>query len=104
MGRGRRMGGDRFPAFLGLPPQKHSRGNQMVRARGLAVLIAATFVAFACGGSTGSDTSKGEISIGVDLPISGAEGSQGLPTLNGVKYAVQLKGSVSGFKLTIDAK
>jgi branched-chain amino acid transport system substrate-binding protein len=76
----------------------------MVRARGLAVLIAATFVAFACGGSTGSDTSKGEISIGVDLPISGAEGSQGLPTLNGVKYAVQQKGSVSGFKLTVDAK
>jgi branched-chain amino acid transport system substrate-binding protein len=64
----------------------------------------ATLFAFACGGSTPSDTSKGEISIGVDLPISGAEGSQGLPTLNGVKYAVQLKGSIGGYKLTVDAK
>ncbi len=75
----------------------------MVRARGLAVLIAATFVASACGGSTGGE-SKGEIAIGVDLPISGSEGSQGLPTLNGVKYAVQLKGTVDGFKLIVESK
>jgi branched-chain amino acid transport system substrate-binding protein len=63
----------------------------------------AALLAFACGG-TGGETTKGEIDIGVDLPISGAEGSQGLPTLNGVKYAVQVKGTVSGFKLAVDSK
>jgi branched-chain amino acid transport system substrate-binding protein len=76
----------------------------MVRARGLIVLTLAALLAFACGGNTPSESTKGEISIGVDLPISGAEGSQGLPTLNGVKYAVQTKGTVDGFKLSVDSK
>jgi len=76
----------------------------MVRARGLIVLTVAALAAFACGPSSGGETTKGEIDIGVDLPISGAEGSQGLPTLNGVKYAVQVKGTVDGFKLAVDSK
>ena len=71
-----------------------------------AAIVALGLVAVACGGSTGSGGSggsKGTISIGVDLPESGAAASSGLPTLNGVKYAVQKAGgSVSGWTLTVE--
>jgi branched-chain amino acid transport system substrate-binding protein len=62
----------------------------MVRARGLSVLIAAAFVAFACGSSSssGGGGSKGEIDIGSDLPVSGADASSGLPTQQGAQFAV----------------
>jgi branched-chain amino acid transport system substrate-binding protein len=72
----------------------------MVRARGLAVLIAATFVAFACGSSGGGGTTnKGTIDIGSDLPTSGADASSGLPTQYGAAFAVSQAGSVKGFTL-----
>ena len=62
----------------------------MVRARGLAVLIVATFVAFACGStsSSGGGGSKGEIDIASDLPVSGADASSGLPTQQGAQFAI----------------
>jgi branched-chain amino acid transport system substrate-binding protein len=60
----------------------------MVRARGLVVLILAAFVAFACGGSTTTGSSKGTIIIGSDLPTTGADASSGLPTQDGAAYAV----------------
>ena len=62
----------------------------MVRARGLAVLIVATFVAFACGSTSsgGGGGSKGEIDIASDLPVSGADASSGLPTQQGAQFAV----------------
>jgi branched-chain amino acid transport system substrate-binding protein len=74
------------------------------RFKPLAVAVAAAFAAFACGGTSSSTTSgstanKGTIAIGVDLPQSGGESSNGVPTLNGVKYAVQQIKSVKGFKL-----
>ena len=73
----------------------------MVRARGLAVLAVAAFVAFACGGSTngGGGGSKGEIDIGSDLPVSGADASSGLPTQNGANFAVTRAGTVRGYTL-----
>ena len=75
----------------------------MVRARGLVVLTLAVFVAAACGGSTGgTGSNKGTISIGVDLPESGAAASGGLSTLNGTKFAVQQAGSLSGWTLTVE--
>ncbi|HVD01500.1 MAG TPA: branched-chain amino acid ABC transporter substrate-binding protein [Candidatus Dormibacteraeota bacterium] len=71
-----------------------------------AAIVALGLVAVACGGSTsgsGSGGSKGTISIGVDLPESGASSSSGLPTLNGVKYAVQKAGgSIDGWTLTVE--
>jgi branched-chain amino acid transport system substrate-binding protein len=71
-----------------------------------AAIVALGLVAAACGGSTGSGGSggsKGTISIGVDLPESGAAASSGLPTLNGVKFAVQKAGgSVDGWTLTVE--
>ena len=68
----------------------------MVRARGLAVLIAATFVAFACGGNSGG-TAKGSFTIGSDLPVCTVGGQA---TQNGVKFAIDQKnkaGGVEGF-------
>jgi branched-chain amino acid transport system substrate-binding protein len=64
----------------------------MVRARGLAVLIAATFVAFACGGTTGG-TTKGEIKIGSDLPVCTVGGQA---TQNGVQFAIDTKNKAGG--------
>jgi branched-chain amino acid transport system substrate-binding protein len=73
----------------------------MVRARGLGVLIAATFVAFACGGSGGgSTTSKGTIKIGSDLPVCSAGGQS---TANGIQFAVNQKnaaGGVNGYTIS----
>ncbi|HEV2029657.1 MAG TPA: branched-chain amino acid ABC transporter substrate-binding protein [Candidatus Dormibacteraeota bacterium] len=71
----------------------------MVRARGLAVLISATFVAFACGGSSGGTGSKGEIDIASSLPVSGADASSGLPTQQGAQFAVTRAATVRGYTL-----
>jgi branched-chain amino acid transport system substrate-binding protein len=77
----------------------------MVRARGLVVLTLAAFVAFACGGSTGTTgTSKGTITIGVSLPLSGAEASQGTPTKNGVLFYVSQHPTIDGYTLKVDSK
>src|SRR5207237_10854135 len=52
LGRGRQvMGGVRCGLRIGLPTS--TRGNHMVRARGLIVRTTAALVAFACGGTTG---------------------------------------------------
>jgi branched-chain amino acid transport system substrate-binding protein len=64
----------------------------MVRARGLSVLIAATFVAFACGPSTGTGT-KGTIKIGSDLPVCTVGGQA---TQNGVQFAISQKNAAGG--------
>jgi branched-chain amino acid transport system substrate-binding protein len=73
----------------------------MVRARGLAVLVVATCVAFACGStSSGGGGAKGEIDIASDLPVSGADASSGLPTQQGAQFAVTYAhNSVKGFTL-----
>lgn len=58
----------------------------------------------ACGGGGGGGGgNKGTISIGVDLPLSGEEGSQGTPTLNGVKFAASQKGSIGGYTIQVKA-
>ena len=71
----------------------------MVRARGLAVLITATFVAFACGGTSGGGGSKGEIDIASDLPVSGADASSGLPAQQGAQFAITRAATVRGYTL-----
>jgi branched-chain amino acid transport system substrate-binding protein len=58
----------------------------------------------ACGSSSSGTANKGTIKIGVELPESGKEASNGLPTLNGVKYAVQKIGSIKGFTLAVNNK
>ncbi len=68
---------------------------------GVAVASGASLVLAACGTSSGGAANKGTIKIGVDLPESGAEASDGIPTLNGVKYAVQTAGTVEGFTIVV---
>src|SRR5215469_6790398 len=75
--------------------------------RGGGAIAAAAVFAFACGGGGGGSTggggtSNGTITIGVEMPLSGTEGSQGQPILKGVRYAVQKAGgSIKGFKLQV---
>jgi branched-chain amino acid transport system substrate-binding protein len=84
---------------------RETRMTKISRFKPLAVAVAAGLAAFACGGSSPSSTSsggnKGEIDIGTDLPMSGNEASNGVPTLNGVKFAVQQNGNVKGFKIGV---
>ena len=57
--------------------------------KGGGILAAAAILSFACGGGGGGGTTggtQGTIKIGVELPLSGTEGSQGQPILKGVRY------------------
>ena len=68
----------------------------------LAGLALASVVLAACGTTNNAgNTNKGTIKIAVDLPESGAETSNGIPTLNGVKFAVSQVKSVDGFTLEV---
>jgi branched-chain amino acid transport system substrate-binding protein len=80
--------------------------NWLSRSKPLVLVAAATLGMFACGGGGGggggsSSSNKGTIAIGVDLPESGSEASNGVPTLNGVKFAVDQQKSIKGFNLTV---
>jgi branched-chain amino acid transport system substrate-binding protein len=78
--------------------------NWLSRSKPLVLVVAATLGAFACGGGGGgggSSQNKGTIAIGVDLPESGSEASNGVPTLAGVKFAVDQQKSIKGFNLTV---
>jgi branched-chain amino acid transport system substrate-binding protein len=79
--------------------------NWLSRTRPLVIVAAALLGAFACGGGGGGGggggQNKGTIAIGVDLPESGSEASNGVPTLNGVKFAVAQQKSIKGFNLTV---
>ena len=75
----------------------------MTNSRMLAVLAGASLVFVACGTTgTSGTTSKGTIKIGVELPESGKEASNGLPTLNGVKYYVQTHSTIKGFTIEVE--
>jgi len=82
----------------------------MTRLKGLrnaAVVLAATLVGAACGGSAGGgggdNGNKGEIHIGVEMPLSGTESTQGQPILKGVQYAAQRAGKVKGYTIKVIA-
>lgn len=75
--------------------------------RSSAVLALALIILSACqtGGSTtpsasaggsGGGGSKGTVKIGIDLPLSGGETTNGEPTANGVKLALKDAGGVAG--------
>src|SRR5215472_1485128 len=72
-----------------------------------AIVILAALLSFACGngGGTGNNSSggsKGTIKIGVEMPLSGTEGSQGQPILKGVRFAVdKVGGSIKGYTLQV---
>lgn len=59
-------------------------------------------VAAAATGATGAIAKGSTIKIGIDLPITGADASDGVPAENGAKLAIDqanAKGTVAGYKL-----
>jgi branched-chain amino acid transport system substrate-binding protein len=70
----------------------------------LAGLAVASVALAACGtSSTGGQSIKGTIKIGIDLPVSGSDASDGQPTQNGAKLAIKLAGKVCGASSHTDA-
>jgi branched-chain amino acid transport system substrate-binding protein len=70
----------------------------------LAGLAVASVALAACGtSSTGGQSIKGTIKIGIDLPVSGSDASDGQPTQNGAKLAIKLAGKVCGASSHSDA-
>jgi branched-chain amino acid transport system substrate-binding protein len=78
--------------------------HRALKGGGIAVMAA--LLSFACGGGSGTSstttTNKGTIKIGVEMPLSGTEGSQGQPILKGVRFAVdKAGGSIKGYTLQV---
>lgn len=69
----------------------------------LAGLAVTGLILAACGGGGPSQTIKGTIKIGIDLPVSGEDASDGQPAQNGGKLAVTQKGRVCGASSHTDA-
>ena len=81
--------------------------NQPVRSllRASAVACGALLVALpACAGDNAGSTPDRTITIGVDLPLTGSEGSAGTATLNGVRFFVQRHPVLDGFTISVDAR
>ena len=77
----------------------------MERPKVLAAIGVAGMVLAACGGGPtgGGQQIKGTIKIGIDLPTSGADASDGLPTSKGAQLAVSKAGKVCGASSHTDA-
>jgi branched-chain amino acid transport system substrate-binding protein len=75
----------------------------MLSIRGAALAGAALIGLAACGGASSSGTgTKGTVKIGIDLPLSGNETSNGVPTKNGALFAIKQandKGGIEGYKI-----
>ncbi|HEX3630522.1 MAG TPA: branched-chain amino acid ABC transporter substrate-binding protein, partial [Candidatus Dormibacteraeota bacterium] len=69
---------------------------------GLAVASVALAACGTTGGGTGQ-TIKGTIKIGIDLPVSGSDASDGQPTQNGAKLAIKKAAKVCGASSHTDA-
>jgi branched-chain amino acid transport system substrate-binding protein len=79
--------------------------HRALKGAGLVTMAALLSLACGSGGGGGGSTSggnKGTLKIGVEMPLSGTEGSQGQPILKGVRYAVQKAGgSIKGYTLQV---
>jgi branched-chain amino acid transport system substrate-binding protein len=85
----------------------------MKNAKFGVVAVGATLLLAACSGSTASNApgasgaSKGTLTIGTELPMSGGETANGEPTANGVKLLVKelnAKGGVGGYTLAVNVQ
>src|SRR6185437_6864470 len=69
---------------------------------GSTAATSAASVGSAAAAATGAIAKGGTIKIGIDLPITGADASDGVPAENGAKLAIDqanAKGTVAGYKL-----
>ena len=83
--------------------------NRSLRALALAAALLPTLAQIGCSAAAGNSdgATGGTITIGVDLPLSGADASDGVPTANAVKLAVKDAddgGLVPGFTLRTDVR
>jgi branched-chain amino acid transport system substrate-binding protein len=70
--------------------------------RPVAAGAGAILALVACGSTGGGGGgTKGTIEIGVEMPLSGTDASQGQPILNGVQLAVQNHSTVNGYKIQV---
>jgi branched-chain amino acid transport system substrate-binding protein len=67
-------------------------------------LISVACLVLLSGCSAGGSGNSNTIRIGVDLPLSGAEGQAGRPTLNGVRFFVHQHPALEGFKVEVTAR
>jgi branched-chain amino acid transport system substrate-binding protein len=58
----------------------------------------------ACSGGTSPAAPTKTITIGVDLPLTGAERRAGMTTLNGINFFVQRHETLDGFTIVVDAR
>ncbi len=76
-------------------------------ARGSAALAGLAIIAAACGGTSNSPAASGgggaaiAVKVGIELPMSGGEAPNGVPTANGVELALS-QVQVPGFTVTIN--
>jgi branched-chain amino acid transport system substrate-binding protein len=71
--------------------------------RTIACAVAISLASLAsCSGDSGSNGPT--IKIGVDLPLSGAEGQAGTPALNGVRFYVQQHPKLEGFNIVVSVR
>jgi branched-chain amino acid transport system substrate-binding protein len=76
-------------------------------ARGSAALAGLAIIAAACGGTSNSPAASGgggaaiAVKVGIELPMSGGEAPNGVPTANGVELALS-QIQVPGFTVTIN--
>ena len=70
----------------------------------MAACMALLLCAAACSGGGNVPTAPKTITIGVDLPLTGAAQRAGQSTLNGVRFFVQRHQVLDGFNITIDAR
>jgi branched-chain amino acid transport system substrate-binding protein len=87
----------------------HHRGarsdNLRVQAQLRTVACVATCCIVSLGACSGDSGSKSPtIKIGVDLPLSGAEGQAGTPTLNGVRFYVHQHPTLEGFDVVVSPR
>jgi branched-chain amino acid transport system substrate-binding protein len=73
-----------------------------MKGRPLALLAVGALVASACSSSSATAAAK-VVTLGVDLPLSGAETPNGGPTLQGVQLAVK-ENPVPGYTINVVAK
>jgi branched-chain amino acid transport system substrate-binding protein len=79
----------------------------MKLARGTAAIAGLAIVAAACSSSPGATSGGGggggglAVKIGIELPMSGGEAPNGVPTANGVQLALE-QNPVAGFTVTIN--
>ena len=82
--------------------------RQALRALSAMTACALAFAQFGCSQPSTTGPVQGDtITVGVELPLSGADASDGVPTLNAVKLAVKEANEgklVPGFSLALDVR